>query len=346
MKSETDLQQSIKRLTVESGDRIHARNLDKLLKKLDESKSVCGKSSCRSMGILPMSRKAILTMQSIVLHGRDARGTHGQDARATSHRRPERQTAAGQPGILTMIVIRKASKIAAALLVVSSLVACYILSEKVTELKDELAQVRQDIAPAPADESATINFYLEEHRDLVTRHAAFSSAAIQPVQMRVNQHDILYYESFDDEPDYMNPGVIVRGPSSRREIESPKSPVISNGHTLALSEARQLAGFELRAPARLFPGFSLDQIRGIDGRDALQLLYTNGIDSISLFEQSLDGQRGLEAEDFREYAVYRQDDQAGGTILAWRDDELSYVLIGNIEMSQLMDMAQSVSAAK
>jgi len=245
-----------------------------------------------------------------------------------------------------IVLWRKVGYIAAALLLVASWIACFVLSGKVTDLKEELTQARQDIALTPADDSATINFYLEEHRDLVARHASFSPATPQPAQMRVNQHDILYYEFLDDEPEYMSPGIIVRGPSSQREISSSQTPVISNGHTLTLTEARQMADFELHAPARLYPGYSLDQIRRIEGRDALQLLYTDGINSISLFEQSLDGQRWLEPKDFREYAVYRNKEQAGGTILAWRDDELSYVLIGNTEMSQLMDMAQSISASK
>jgi hypothetical protein len=100
------------------------------------------------------------------------------------------------------------------------------------------------------------------------------------------------------------------------------------------------------APSWFHPGYVLDEIRRIEGRDALQLLYTDGISSVSLFEQTLNGHRGLSRQDFREYAVYRQKEQAGGTILAWRDDELSYVLIGNAEMSQLMDMAQSISAGE
>jgi hypothetical protein len=164
--------------------------------------------------------------------------------------------------------------------------------------------------------------------------------------MRVSQRDILYYEFLDDGPEYMRPGIIVRGHLSQREIGSPEAPVISNGHTLTLSEARKAADFELQALPRLHPGYSLDQIRRIEGRDALQLLYTDGINSVSLFEQSLDGQRGLSRQDFREYAVYRNKEQAAGTILAWRDDVRSYVLIGNTEMSQLMDMAQSISAGK
>jgi hypothetical protein len=162
--------------------------------------------------------------------------------------------------------------------------------------------------------------------------------------MRVNHHDILYYEFLDDEPEYMSPGIIVRGPSTERKVDSSKATVISNGHVLTLSEAKKLADFELKAPPRIYPGYSLDQIMRIDGRDALQLLYTDGINSISLFEQPLDGQRWLEPKDFREYAVYRRKEQAGLTILTWRDDKLSYVLISSEEMSQLMDMAQSIGA--
>jgi len=251
-----------------------------------------------------------------------------------------------EPNIRKIMLWSKVGYLAAALLVIFSWAACFVMSGKVTDLKAELEQTRHDITLAPAEDSATINFYLEEHRDIVARHAAFNSAAPQTAQMRVSQHDILYYESFDDEPEYMHPGIIVRGPSSQREIGSPEAPVISNGHTLTLSEARKTADFELHAPARLFPGYSLDQIRRIEGRDALQLLYTDGINSVSLFEQSLDGQRGLSRQDLREYAVYRNTEQAGGTILAWRDDARSYVLIGNTEMSQLMNMAQSISAGK
>jgi len=295
MKSVKNMEQSIRKLTVQSGDRIHDRILKKLLRKLDDS---------------------------------------------------NRQTTAEQANVWRMIVKSNVSKIAAAFLIISTSLGCFVLSIKISELKDELEQAQRDIALAPTDDSATINFYLEEHRDLVAQHASAIQAAPQPAQMRVSPQDILYYESVDDEPEYMSPGIIVRGPSSQNQIGSPEAPVISNGHTLTLPEAQKTADFELKAPARLFPGYSLDQIRRIEGRDALQLLYTDGINSVSLFEQSLDGQRVLSRQDFREYAVYQSAGQAGGTILAWRDDALSYVLIGNIEMSQLMDMARAISAGK
>jgi len=265
-----------------------------------------------------------------------------------------KQTSAGyKPDVWRILIGSKTGALIVICLTISLSVACLVLYRDAAGLKHELVQVlrdaavaRQDVPSAQPDDTATINFYLEEHRDLVARHAAMNSNAPQPAQVHVNPQDILYYESFDDEPDYMYPGIIVRGPSSGQKSDSGASPVISNGHTLALTEARQAAGFNLVSPAWLRPAYALDQIRRIEGRDALQLLYTDSIDSVSLFEQSLDGRRGLEAKDFREYAVYRNKGQGGGTILAWRDNELSYVLIGNADLSELMDMAQSISAAR
>jgi hypothetical protein len=293
MKSAQNLEQSIKKLTVESSNRIHDRILQKLLKKQDQSK---------------------------------------------------RQTVDGRTNIWKIILKSNAGKIAAAFLIISSWAACFVLSGKIADLKDQLAQ--RDVAVAESDDSATINLYLKEHKDVVARYASVSPTTPQPAQMRVSRDDILYYEFLDDGPGYMSPGIIVRGPSYQSHLSSPQVPTISNGHTLTLSEARKTAGFDLVSPLWFHPGYSLDQIRRIEDRDALQLLYTDGISSVSLFEQPLDGQRGLSRQDFREYAVYRNAEQAGGVILAWRDDVLSYVLIGNIEMSQLMDMAQSISAGK
>jgi anti-sigma factor RsiW len=240
-----------------------------------------------------------------------------------------------------------AGSLVAAFLIIFSLVIALMQSEKeVTDLKYELELVRHDAATAGTDKSAIINFYAKEHQDAVARHASLSQAQPEPMQIQVNQDDILYYELLDGKPDTMRPGIIVRGPLSKGQISPPKAPVISNGHTLTLSEAKETVNFDLVAPLWLHPGYELDQIRRIDGRDALQLLYTDGINSVSLFEQPLDGQRGLEPKDFREYAVYQNKGQSGGTILAWRDHELSYVLIGNADISQLMDMAQSISAGK
>ena len=200
-------------------------------------------------------------------------------------------------------------------------------------------------APPIRDNSANINFYFKEHQDIVARTVAANISAPPPARISVNRHDVLYYEFMDEPYEFARPGIIVRGPSYEQPANPTEIPAIANGHTLTLSEARKAANFNLVSPPRLYPGYMLDQIRRIEGRDALHLLYTNGINTISLFEQPLEGQRGLVPQDFREYAVYRNKGQTGGAILAWRDDNVSYVLVGNEEMSQLMNMAQSISAA-
>lgn len=251
-----------------------------------------------------------------------------------------------RPNIQKTIFLSKVGYLAAACLIISLFLVCFVLSGKVNDLKNELELARQDGSSVPIDDSATIHLYLKEHRDAVARHVSYRPDTPQPSQMRVSPQDILHYELLNGGPEFAHPGIIVRGPSSEREIDSSKAPVISNGHTLTLSEARKTVNFNLTTPPRLHPGYCLDQIRRIEGRDALQLLYTDGIHSISLFEQPLDGQSRLSRQDFREYAVYQNKGNSGGTILAWRDDALSYVLIGNIGMSQLMDMARAISAGK
>ncbi len=201
-------------------------------------------------------------------------------------------------------------------------------------------------APEVRDEAATINFYIKEHQDVVARTASLNQSPSQPERMSVGLQDILYYEFLDDRPDFPHPGIIIRGPSSIRKVIESEDPAISNGHTLTLAQALKTVDFDLVSPSRLHPGYMLDNIRSIEGRDAVHLLYTDGISTVSLFEQPLEAQRGLIAQDFREYAVYGNEGPVGGTILAWKDSVLSYVLIGDAEMSQLMDMAQAIGASK
>jgi hypothetical protein len=202
----------------------------------------------------------------------------------------------------------------------------------------------QKPVPEKRDDSTTINFYLQEHQSVVPQTVSAISNQSEAAQMYVQRDDILYYEFFDHRPEFTRPGIIMRGPAPQPKITAPEVPAISNGHILTREHAREVLGTNLSAPARIHPGYILDKIRKIEDRNSIQLLYTDGINTISMFEQPLVGEERLAAQDFREYAVYQSKGQAGGTILAWSDDVLSFVLIGHIEMPQLMDMAQSISA--
>jgi len=202
------------------------------------------------------------------------------------------------------------------------------------------------LKPSPEihDDSTTINFYLTEHQGAVA-HTVSTHTSTQPsARMQVNRDDILYYELIDHPSALTKPGIIFRGAQSQREGMSRKIPAISKGKILTLTEARGIVDFKVVAPQRFHPGYILDSIRKIEGRDSLHLLYTNGIDTISLFEQPLNGGRKLGAQDFREYAIYHSKGQSGGTILAWSDGDVSFVLIGKLDMAQLMNMAQAIGS--
>lgn len=251
-----------------------------------------------------------------------------------------------KPNMWRIIAASRTGGLVAAFLIISFLIIIFVQSREVTKMRHELESIKRDTAIDLTDYSATINFYSKEHQDVVAQHASLKQVQGQSLQIHVSQQDILYYELLDGQPAYTRPGIIVRGPSSRQETDASQMPIISNGHTLSLTEARETANFDLVAPSWFNPGYTLDQIRRVDGRDVLHMLYTDGINTLSLFEQPLDGQRGLSPQDIREYAIFLNKGQTGGTILAWRDAIRSYVLIGNIEISQLMNIAQSVSAEK
>ena len=202
------------------------------------------------------------------------------------------------------------------------------------------------------DDLNTINLYLTEHQGAVLKTVAEELTPQAETRISVRPEDFLYYEHIDGFPRYTRPGVIFRGPSkSGREIPMLEAPSISKGEILDLPQARKTVDFEPVSPVRLHPGYILDSIRKVQDYNSLHLIYTNGINTLSLFEQSLDGKKGLAAQDFREYAVYRNiednefpvttSDKA--TILAWRNGSVSFVLIGKEDMSRLMDLAQAVS---
>jgi hypothetical protein len=181
--------------------------------------------------------------------------------------------------------------------------------------------------------------------------ASAESAARPGARVILNREDVMYYEFIDDYRRISRPGLILRGSSSGRDTGTvSREPGISSAKALTLPQARKAVSFAPVAPSRIHPGYILDGITKVAGRDSLHLLYTNGIDTLSVFEQPLEGEQVLAAKDFREYAVYKSStpaegsgNQAGTTILAWKNSHVSFVLIGREDMSRLMAVAQAFS---
>jgi hypothetical protein len=213
----------------------------------------------------------------------------------------------------------------------------------------------QKTAPVRPDaDLATINFYMTEHQEALLQAASMESTDRPTERVTLSRDDIMYYEFIDDYRRISRPGVILRGQASLRDSgQAAPGSGLSSVNALTLPQARKAVSFDPVAPSRIHPGYILDTITMVAGRESLHLLYTNGIDTFSVFEQPLDGDQGLAAQDFREYAVYRSSppaesagDQAGTTILAWKNTHVSFVLIGRADMSRLMEIAQAFTDAR
>ena len=216
-----------------------------------------------------------------------------------------------------------------------------------------ISHLLQKPAPKALDDLATINFYLKEHQGAVVQTVSAELPTRPAAQMHVGRDDILYYEFIGKFPKFTKHGLIIWGPLHPEKIRLPEAPAIPKERMLSLPQARNEVDFALVAPPRLQHGFILDSIRKIDDYNSLHLVYTNGVDTVSLFEQPSNGKRGLAAQDFREYALYSitesDADSPGksrGTILAWSNGTLSFVLIGKEDMSHLMDIVQSIRSSK
>jgi hypothetical protein len=212
----------------------------------------------------------------------------------------------------------------------------------------------QKPAPKTFAESAPINFYLVEHQEAAAQTISAGLSTQPAARIPVDREDFLYYEFIDEFPRITRPGLILKGRDPQRKTPPPRATPSSKEHIITLEQARDAMGFPFVAPQRLHPGYILDSVRKIADRNCLHLVYTNGIDTLSLFEQPANGAQGLGAKDFREYAVYRSVEPTPGqpngqrrvTILAWTNNGVSLVLIGKGDLSQLMDTGQAISDAE
>jgi len=212
----------------------------------------------------------------------------------------------------------------------------------------------QKPAPQPGPEPAPIHFYLVEHQQAAAQTIPAGLSAQPAARIPIDREDFLYYEFVDEFPRGARPGFILRGRDAQQETTPPQAAPGEKEEIITLEQAREAVNFPLIAPLRLHPGYILDSIRKISDRNCLHLVYTNGVDTLSLFEQPANGDKGLGAKDFREYAVYRSIEPIPGqpngqsrvTILAWINKGVSLVLIGKGDLSQLMDTGQAISEAE
>ena len=194
-------------------------------------------------------------------------------------------------------------------------------------------------------EKIAVNFYLKEHESAV-RLASYSA---QPSErgIELGYEDVFYYDAARG-PDREWPGetgVFLRGPRrSSYPVRREPSRVadIANGHRLSLKEAQEAVSFTIAAPQILHPAYFLESIRKVEGSECLQLVYTNGIGTLSLFEQAFGSDGKLRSGDFREYVMYSRGSGGSDNIIGWNSAEVSFTLIGEEKLSHLMSIIRSI----
>ncbi len=214
-----------------------------------------------------------------------------------------------------------------------------------------ISNLLQKPAPKANENLAPLNFYLKEHQGAVVQSISAELQSRPATRMYVGRDNIIYFEFMDDHPKFSRPGIIFKGPIVRNKIKLAKAPAITKGQLLDLAQIKNAVDFDPVMPPQLPHDYILESIRKIEDYHCLHLLYTKGMETISLFEQPSNSQKGLVAQDFREYALYsrletgaKSDEQSKATILSWSNSTLSFVLIGAKDVSQLMDIVHAINS--
>jgi hypothetical protein len=228
--------------------------------------------------------------------------------------------------------LRKASPGLAAVLVTAALIAGYTRFSPTRIGKPEIEKI-------------TVNFYLKQHENAIMQ----ASYSTEPPQsgIELGYEDVFYYDAARG-PDREWPGemgIFLRAP--RRSVHPERRKPshandISNGHSLSLKKAQESVSFEVIAPHILHPGYFLENIRKIEGKECLQLIYTNGMSALSLFEQAFRSEERFHSSDFREYVMYSRGNGEPVNIIGWNSAEVSFNLIGEQDLSHLMGIIRAI----
>lgn len=205
-------------------------------------------------------------------------------------------------------------------------------------------------------EKITINFYLKEHESAV-KLAAYSTH-LSRRGIELGYDDVFYYDAVRgvgrEWPG--EAGIFLRAPrhsnypTPREPSRATDLPVrkermqtgIANGHRLSLRKGQEAVDFKIVAPQTLYPGYFLETLRKIEGRECLQLIYTNGISTVSLFEQAVASREKFHSGDFREYVMYSKEGGEPVNIIGWNSAEVSFTLIGEEDISHLMGIIRAI----
>lgn len=194
-----------------------------------------------------------------------------------------------------------------------------------------------------------VSFYISEHEKTL-KHAAVQKAAFPreaPIRIPFRRENILYYDEISSESEELKgrSGLILKSESGwkgKEEAEEESHEDVLSGETLTLEEARKSVSFEVIAPSVIRGEYRLEMVRKDRDKECVQLVYSNGPSVISLFEQPLKASEKLGRRDFREYILRLAKNEGRMAVLGWVTERLSFNLIGEMALSELMKIAEEI----
>jgi len=195
-----------------------------------------------------------------------------------------------------------------------------------------------------------VSFYISEHEKTL-KHATLQEAAALPreipIRVPFRRENILYYDEISEESEELEgkSGLIVKSENGWEKEESAKEDAhkeILIGEPLTLEEARKSVSFDIIAPSVIRGEYQLKMVRKAKDKEYVQLVYSNGLSVISLFEQPLKANDKLGRRDFREYILRLAKNEERMAVLGWGTEALSFNLIGEMTLSELMKIAEEI----
>jgi hypothetical protein len=237
---------------------------------------------------------------------------------------------------------------------------------KVTE--SEIAKQAENGIAKQAGE-IKIEFYLTEH-ERAAQHATLYTVAESKIapQFRIpmRREDIFYYDAAPSPglAQKGQSGLILRTPHlSTGEIKEPDEAMAGNekkdihsaiaeSDIINVEEAQKLMPFKIVAPkvlagTPLLGGvgggyYQLAFILKIKEKECVQLVYSNGAQTISLFEQPLWTKNGIGRQDFQQYILYKAQTDSQNSVLGWHTHEIVFNLVSEAKFLDLMAIAEEV----
>jgi len=198
----------------------------------------------------------------------------------------------------------------------------------------------------PDSRKYIVNFYLKEHKNAVIKQASLTD---QPSHsgVAIKDDDVLYYDTImgPNKEEQGEAGLILRAPrrsNATAQGSNTQTRQIPQSYSLSLEQAKKSVSFKITEPQTLYPGYLLESIKKLEGKDCLHLVYTNGINTLSVFEQLSAGESKLHSGDFKEYIMYSKKGDDPENIIGWHSGGVSFTVIGNEDFPQLINITREI----